>query len=509
MAPLEPEAPPAEAVVVEGPGGEVGEDLAQQVQESVVVRAKRGPLQPTRAEIEDHESAHEPYRSWCWACVSGRGKQDGHTARDHEQDGVAVLGVDYGYLNSKAKNLPGDDEEVGVDGQRASPLLCGRNSQTMWLVGHVLRSKGAEDVHSVKTMLNEFVLHGAPKLIVRSDQEPAIRRLCTTSGARARVEAGMTIIPEEAPRGDSQANGLAEGAVRDLKAKVRTLKAALERFLGITVDHTHRCLPWLVMYAAATINRCRRGADGRTPYERAFGRRWTQPMVKFGEFVLWLAPGKRASRLASGMKQGVYLGIRDISGEHYVGTPEGVFVARTIRRVLPELQANKDEFEKFRGAPWAKTAEEVADPAAATGISLHVAAGPLVEPDVPPPPEPAGAPRDVKIRRAVELVKFGFTQGCPGCVAAATGGAPVHHTEACRRRIKAEMEKDPELRQRVARAREARSEHQARSMEVEIAPGPEGAGQSRGAGASGAARGPCRAPGSGRSARRARRPSAR
>ena len=84
--------------------------------------------------------------------------------------------------------------------------------------------------------------------------------------------------------------------------------------------------------------------------------------MRFGEFVLWLAPGKRASRLASGMKQGVYLGIKDISGEHYVGTAEGVFIARTIRRVVPELQANKELFNQFQGAPWAKTADEVADP---------------------------------------------------------------------------------------------------------------------------------------------------
>ena len=62
---------------MEGPGGEVAEDLAQQVQEEVVVRARRAPMQPTYQETVDHEPTHEPYRLWCWACVAGRGKQDG------------------------------------------------------------------------------------------------------------------------------------------------------------------------------------------------------------------------------------------------------------------------------------------------------------------------------------------------------------------------------------------------------------------------------------------------
>lgn len=44
--------------------------------------------------------------------------------------------------------------------------------------------------------------------------------------------------------------------------------------------------------------------------------------------------------------------------------------------------------------------------------------------------------RDVKIRRAVELQSFGFTQNCKRCYQAAIGDAPANHSEACRIRIK-------------------------------------------------------------------------
>lgn len=96
-------------------------------------------------------------------------------------------------------------------------------------------------------------------------------------------------------------------------------------------------MPWLALYAVATVNRRRRGADGRTAYERQFGEKWSQPMIRLAECVLWLPPGKRSSRLNSGIKYGICLGIRDASGEHYIGTAVGVFLARTMRRLFTRV----------------------------------------------------------------------------------------------------------------------------------------------------------------------------
>ena len=63
-------------------------------------------------------------------------------------------------------------------------------------------------------------------------------------------------------------------------------------------------------------------------------------------------------------------------------------------------------------------------------------------------------PKRVYIRREVELVRYGFTPGCPGCDAARDGGEPKNHTQVCRNRIEQEMAKDSALAQRLDQARE-------------------------------------------------------
>ena len=120
--------------------------------------------------------------------------------------------------------------------------------------------------------------------------------LVQVSAAAARISDGVAVLTEQTPKGESKANGLAEGAVRDCKAKVRTLKCATEKFLGIVIGHDHRSLPFLCKYAGATMVRARRGADGKTAYERRFGKKRRSPMVRFGEYVLWLPSGTRDSR---------------------------------------------------------------------------------------------------------------------------------------------------------------------------------------------------------------------
>ena len=59
----------------------VGDDLMCQPcdddeEEAEVQLGVRTPAQPSRAEREEHELSHFPYRSWCDHCVRGRAKDD-------------------------------------------------------------------------------------------------------------------------------------------------------------------------------------------------------------------------------------------------------------------------------------------------------------------------------------------------------------------------------------------------------------------------------------------------
>ena len=77
---------------------DMGLDLELQ-EESGVVKPLRAPSAPTRQEIEDHEaSAHIPYRSWCRACIAGRGRSEAHRQHDSDEHALPTVAIDYGYL---------------------------------------------------------------------------------------------------------------------------------------------------------------------------------------------------------------------------------------------------------------------------------------------------------------------------------------------------------------------------------------------------------------------------
>ena len=95
-------------------------------------RITRRPKELTTAERLAHEELHEPYRDWCRACVAGRGRVEYHRTRDHSEDSVPVLAIDYGYLSKRVQE--GDetagqaDSEFDENGVRCSPILCGISS---------------------------------------------------------------------------------------------------------------------------------------------------------------------------------------------------------------------------------------------------------------------------------------------------------------------------------------------------------------------------------------------
>ena len=69
---------------------------------------------------------------------------------------------------------------------------------------------------------------------------------------------------------------------------------------------------------------------------------------------------------------------------------------------------------------------------------------------------PRGTKRRVYIRRGIELQRFGYTDGCPGCVAAEGALKPAGHSDACRKRVEAEMLK-VDVGERVQKAKQRRA----------------------------------------------------
>ena len=437
-----------------------GDDLIPDDRAEGPVRGKRSPIEPSAEERARHETTHVVYRSWCRACVAGRGRVDKHSSSEVDlgeggsDPRVPVIGMDYGYFNDKADDTSG------------TPFLATRNSYDKWTAGICLpctyiegvspeaKAKGASNLYAVQSMLAVINAAGHNQVILRSDQEPSILALKAEVIRRAREELGCTVLPEEAPKGDSASNGLAELAVREIKGVARTLKFAAEEKHGTVLAPDHPALAFMVHYAGKVISLNQVGADGRTGYERRKGRRYKRELPWWSEKVLFMPKTPKArSTAAPKYIPGIFLGLVDRSDEVIIGNADGVFHARSFRRLPPSEAHDAELLQSIKGLPWDLTRKTVGR--RADEIPLRIVANPVTRAqDLPVPlPEPEVKRKRVYIRADVELQKYGYTPQCAGCDAAKTGEIPARpHSEACRSRITRAMEQDEAGQVRITEA---------------------------------------------------------
>eukprot|EP00971_Amphidinium_carterae_P335086 6470753-Amphidinium_carterae.1 len=360
--------------------------------------------EPSAKEREQNVAAgHVPYRSWCRACIAGKGRRDPHYRDKGEK--AAVLALDYGYMEPK--------EEADEMESTAAPILIGRCARTKMTFAEVLPSKGLVHPYNLVATLRMVKTLGYHKLILKTDGEEAILALVRATAAEARVRHQMDVTLEMAP--DKESNGLAEGAVKDVKAEVRTLTFDVSERYGVAVKARHVLMPWLVKHAATSINLGQLGPDGHTPWERLRGRKFQKLMLPIAETIMYHT-GAAPSRHEGRWQTGIFLGLAD-KNEFYIGVEGKVITARSVRRLPPSEYSNAELLNKVQGP-------EVVDPA---GL-----------PDMQPPQEIRRA--RTYIRKDVELRDHGYTAHCPGCEAARLNLTPRGHSEACRQRIERAME---------------------------------------------------------------------
>ena len=78
--------------------GFTDEDMTQEAEELKSVRA---PVLPSKEEVEARNVSHLPFRTWCSACVRGRGLSLGHHKVDvktEEAEQMPTVSVDYGFF---------------------------------------------------------------------------------------------------------------------------------------------------------------------------------------------------------------------------------------------------------------------------------------------------------------------------------------------------------------------------------------------------------------------------
>ena len=394
-----------------------------------------------------------PYRSWCRACVAGRGRAFQHKASGQEST-VPVVSMDYLYFNERTDG-PG------------LPTVVLRDRHSKAIFSHLLPCKGTTgSTYPERAVLKDLAFLGYKKLILKNDQEASIKALSQA------VRNGFSgeIVPEESPKGDhhGQSNGEAERSVQTVQGLVRTLKSSLEE-KGITLEPSSAVLAWMVEYAGILHTLFSQELhEGLTPFQRIKGRKWQVALPCFGEAVGFRRNTR--SKLDSRWQSGVYLGIRLQSTEKIVGTSQGIFVVQSLKRKPEGQQWDSTLVAAVRGLPWKTSPEETGEGAR---LPEPLAVRAEVSEGLPPPARELARPEVAPFRRVYirqsDLETHGYTAGCEACAAIREGRsrAGINHSEHCRQRVTEALRETTSGRARLERETQRESEFFEKVHQVE------------------------------------------
>lgn len=399
---------------------------------------KKSPIKPSELEVQEHNATHIPYRSWCPVCVRSRGRNDPHKAVDHEATEFPSLWMDYWFASTKAAK---NKEE-----KKASeyPCLAMFDFRDKGILSLLVPQKGLDEmgyasaavIATLKSWDYEKV-----KIIMKSDQEKAITAV--VSDVKSKRKAESTIV-ENSAVGESQSNGPAENAVQKCEGLSRSYKDFAEEKAKIELVMEDDFMAWVIRHAGWTHNRFAIGEDGKTPFERKRGKKFRADVIPIGEMCLWRVPeATKGPKLAARWKKGVWLGRMDKTNEILVGTPEGVFTSRCIRRLPKEEQWDGEAIKNMKGLPWELKPGtlRVGGPTMASGSTDYPVPHPEVPRGEPEPKEPIFK-RTYLTKAMVE--RFGATRGCAGC-----REVGKVHTEACRTRMEGLLTGEDDEKQKL------------------------------------------------------------
>ena len=124
-------------------------DMTQEAEELKSVFA---PVLPSKEEVEAHNVSHLPFRSWCSACVRGRGLSLGHhkvDAMTKEAEQMPTVSVDYGFF--------GQPEDRVHD---SLPVLFVRDRKSKGIWSHPVPSKRVVHPYLARALMADLDFMG-------------------------------------------------------------------------------------------------------------------------------------------------------------------------------------------------------------------------------------------------------------------------------------------------------------------------------------------------------------
>ena len=242
-----------------GSSGSSGPAVPEDVEENEPVKKRVAPTAPTAIDREEHTaSGHAVFRTWCRECCIGRGRMHPHRAGGRETT-IPAIAIDSGYVNERDDLL---QEAVGA------PILVSKCNRDRLIGAAIVPTKGADE-YAIAEFKND-VICSLTEVLIRSDNEPAILALKESTVTALKL-VGVNVKMEVSALCDSQSNGLAESAVKDVKDAVRTNLACLVRRCGQEFPGGHTVLTWLMKYSVAMVNSAEEAQMARRPTSCARG----------------------------------------------------------------------------------------------------------------------------------------------------------------------------------------------------------------------------------------------
>jgi len=220
----------------EGQGDQVESDNEEEDEKEYgerEVKKVKDLAKPSPDKIEAHERTHLPFRSWCEACVKGRGKEEACRKVDGGGGERNLPEVHFDFC------FPKHEDEEGMT------VFCGRERDTRMTLASTVPSKSTGEFAAkrVVAFLREIGCEQGD-IIVKSDQEPAMLSLLTRVSEVRASRGGGRCIMENSPVGSSGSNGIIERAIQAVEEQARVMRCALEKKVG---SRSSRCARYLDM----------------------------------------------------------------------------------------------------------------------------------------------------------------------------------------------------------------------------------------------------------------------
>ena len=329
-----------------------GQEIITEEEEVEPQRVVKTPYTPSVSEVAEHRVTHSPY--WCDECREAFGREAAHAHVEHRAAWVPVVSTDYLFLS--ARGVFTKKEWKPEPGDSFLKILVIVDSGGKCMFAHAVPQKGIDESgYAVDCFASDVAWLGWARLIVRSDNEPALAKLVVQAIKAMKVNGIEQASAEDSVPYDPQSNGAAEAAVKLLKGTLRALQLGLEKQIGAKIPPTHPVMTWMVRHAAYVRNVCIRGSDRLRPYQRTKGRTTSGPrLIGFGEMCAFKKRSHEPLADANDRRwnKSAWIGVDTKTGQYMVWDGQRVAFCRTISRLMDSQKWSSDELAKLRVTPW-------------------------------------------------------------------------------------------------------------------------------------------------------------